>query len=93
MKGGFIMTCPKCNEETIIPIQFKTTGAKAYLCENCETVWFDGEAIKEDTGRLLNTFDDQTYTHTYERLVPEIKQIEEQPLEEQQVENEPAKKE
>ncbi|MBP7832211.1 MAG: hypothetical protein KA035_00350 [Candidatus Levybacteria bacterium] len=82
-KGGFIMTCPKCNEEAIIPIRFKMTGKKAYLCENCETVWFEGEEIKVETGRLLEANADMPHTYTFERLVPEIKQIEEAPLAEE----------
>ncbi len=85
-KGGFSMICPKCNEETIISVRFKTSGKHAYLCENCRTVWFEGENIKAGAGHLLDSLEDQVYGTTYERMVPEIKQIEERPLEENETE-------
>lgn len=85
------MTCPKCNEDAIVPIKFKTSGDEAYLCENCETVWPKEEDVYETTGHLLNTYEDQVYTYAYERLVPEVKHIEEPPMEEATTEDSPLK--
>lgn len=85
------MTCPKCNEETIVPIKFRVTGDEAFLCENCETVWPKEEDIYQTNGHLLNTYEDQGYTYAYDRMVPEVKHIEEPPMEDMATEEQPLK--
>lgn len=63
------MTCPKCNEGTIVRIRFKKTGKMAYLCDFCETVWFEGEDINFNTG---HAFESYTGGHGLEYTIDEI---------------------
>ena len=59
------MKCPKCEEGTIVTIKFKKTGKSAFLCDFCQTVWFEGEDIALSTGHQLKTYtnsEDREYT-------------------------------
>lgn len=59
------MRCPKCDAGTIDRIKFKRTGRVAFLCDFCDTLWFDGENIDFSTGRDFELFlgsQDHEYT-------------------------------
>jgi hypothetical protein len=50
------MKCPKCDEGTLMKIQFKPNGKIAYHCNFCDALWFDNERIAVTTGHTLRTF-------------------------------------
>ena len=47
------MICPKCGNGKIVSVVLKIDRKKAKLCDFCETLWFEGEVVKENTGRYL----------------------------------------
>lgn len=50
------MTCPKCEEGNVQKIKFKNTGKKAFLCDFCQALWFDGENITNNTTHTMRSF-------------------------------------
>lgn len=52
------MHCPKCELGTIIPILLKKDTKHALLCDNCSTVWLEGEVVDVSTGHALSSFTD-----------------------------------
>jgi len=50
------MVCPKCNEGVIVKIKFKKTGRIAYLCDFCESMWFEGETMDLTTGHSFEAY-------------------------------------
>lgn len=50
------MKCPKCDEGTLVKIQFKTSKKLADLCDYCDALWFDNEKISETTGHSLRVY-------------------------------------
>lgn len=63
------MTCPKCEEGTIVSITFKRTGRYAYLCDSCEALWLEGEDINVSTGHTLESYSQgQGSEYTIEEL-------------------------
>lgn len=54
------MFCPKCGNGKIITVVLKVDGEKAHLCDYCESLWLEGEVIKENTGRYLEGIKDGT---------------------------------
>lgn len=49
------MQCPKCEDGIISKIQFKDNKKLAYLCDSCDTVWFEDEKIDMTTGHPLKS--------------------------------------
>lgn len=50
------MRCIRCEEGTLVKIQFKETGKRAYLCDFCESLWLEGMDISLGTGFMLNSY-------------------------------------
>lgn len=50
------MTCPRCEEGTLVRIIFKETGKRAYLCNFCESMWFEGTDISSNTAFMLRSY-------------------------------------
>lgn len=50
------MLCPRCDEDDVKKIRFKSDGKVAYICEFCESLWFEGEEISPFTARALRSF-------------------------------------
>lgn len=49
------MRCPKCDEGTIKKISFKDISKTAYICDFCDSMWFENEQIEFDTGRIFSS--------------------------------------
>jgi len=59
------MECPRCELGEIIRIRLKRDGSRAYLCDACESLWFEGEPIDFQTGHFLASYsrrEDREYT-------------------------------
>lgn len=59
------MKCVRCEEGTLVRIKFKETGLRAFLCDYCESIWFEGRDISPNTAFMLRTFQrgiDREYT-------------------------------
>lgn len=63
------MFCPKCNEGIVIRIQFKRTYEPANMCNECRTVWFEGESISSSSGMPLEMYSQENgYEYTIEEI-------------------------
>ena len=59
------MECPRCELGEIIHIRLKRDGSRAFLCDACELLWFEGETIDFNTGHFLASYsrrEDREYT-------------------------------
>lgn len=66
---GISMNCPKCEEGILKKIQFKTDGRVAFLCDFCESLWFEDESITFSTGHSLgNLIEGNDLEYSYEIL-------------------------
>jgi hypothetical protein len=50
------MRCPKCDEGNIIKVKLKNNQQLAYMCDFCENLWFEGEAIGIGSGHALGSY-------------------------------------
>lgn len=48
------MICPKCEEGTIKKVSFKSKKEIAYICEFCNSMWFEKERIGFDIGSIFS---------------------------------------
>lgn len=49
------MTCPKCEDGTIKKLSFKNIPKTAYICDSCNSMWFENEKIDFNTGQLFSS--------------------------------------
>ena len=49
MIGGCVI-CPYCDQGSVHKVRVKRTGAKLYLCDECDTVWCENEPVTDETG-------------------------------------------
>ncbi len=50
------MICPKCNEGVVTKVIMKAVDEIAYVCEYCDTIWFENDKITTSTGRPLELY-------------------------------------
>ncbi|OGH20762.1 MAG: hypothetical protein A3D74_05555 [Candidatus Levybacteria bacterium RIFCSPHIGHO2_02_FULL_37_13] len=50
------MICPKCEEGKVGKVKFKKSGTTGYLCDFCESLWFNSDDINIGTGHTLSSF-------------------------------------
>lgn len=56
-KWGAFTLCPYCGEYgRVLPAQIKSTGERIGICEECDTVWTEGEPIVDGTGQSSRAF-------------------------------------
>lgn len=55
------MNCPKCTKEKLAQVIVKVTGQAAFLCETCDILWFEGEAISKHTGHPFASMSEMEY--------------------------------
>lgn len=42
------IVCQGCDEGVIVPAIVKVNGTRVFVCQECETTWFDASRINED---------------------------------------------
>ena len=50
------IACAHCGQDWVQKYQRKDTGRTFYLCPECESVWLEGQNLKEDTEMYLSEF-------------------------------------
>lgn len=50
------MICPKCGKGHLIKVIFNSSGKRAFVCNECNSLWFKGEIIDLSTGHDLESF-------------------------------------
>lgn len=49
------MICPRCERGRIKKIGFKHLEEKAYICDFCDSMWYENERISFNSGRLFSS--------------------------------------
>ncbi|MCR1870473.1 hypothetical protein [Longicatena caecimuris] len=44
------MVCPYCEQGNVVQVKIKRTGKKIYICDECDTIWLNGETISHFNG-------------------------------------------
>jgi hypothetical protein len=48
--------CPHCEEGYLVPANITATAEMVIFCEECDTIWPEGEPINEMSGRALSLY-------------------------------------
>ncbi len=62
------MICPRCERGRIKKIGFKHIEAKAYICDFCDSMWYENERISSASGRLFSSVSGKEDSYSVEEF-------------------------